>query len=132
MKSNKSKDTIPERILGSALWSAGLRYRKNYTGLPGTPDFVFLSQKVIVFCDGDFWHGNNWRLRGYSSFEEELKKYSEFWKDKIQGNVFRDKRINQKLQQQGWTVLRFWESQIRRDENSCVNEVKRALRANNS
>ena len=63
MSSIKSKDTKPEKILGSSIWKKGLRYRKHYK-IRGKPDFVFVSKRVVIFCDGDFWHGNNWKIRG--------------------------------------------------------------------
>lgn len=56
MKAIKSKDTSIESKFRKAVWSVGLRYRKNYSGLPGKPDIVFTKYKVAVFCDSDFWH----------------------------------------------------------------------------
>ena len=82
MSAVKSKDTEPERILGKHMWKLGLRYRKHYKIL-GKPDFVFIGNKIAVFCDGDFWHGNNWKLRGIKNFQEELRGYSSFWREKI-------------------------------------------------
>ena len=86
----KSKGTYPEKILGSSLWRLGLRYRKNYKKKKGKADFAFISAKVAVFCDGDFWHGNNWRIRGMKSLEEELSQYNNFWKTKILNNIAHD------------------------------------------
>jgi DNA mismatch endonuclease (patch repair protein) len=91
--------------------------------LPGKPDIVFTRAKIAVFCDGDFWHGNNWAIRGMSSLEEELAGYSEFWQSKIRRNVERDKDNTIRLQLDGWTVFRFWESEIRNDIIKCVNTV---------
>src|SRR5258708_39840100 len=63
-KATRNKNTRPELVLGRCLWQLGLRYRKNVRTLPGAPDVVFFRARVAVFCDGDFWHGNNWkRLR---------------------------------------------------------------------
>ena len=64
MSAIKAKDTRPELELRKALWHEGLRYRVNYKDLPGKPDIVFTKWKVVVFCDGDFWHGHNWAIRG--------------------------------------------------------------------
>src|SRR5689334_15045680 len=58
---NHRSDTVHERLLRSALWRRGLRFRKNLSNLPGKPDIVFVAARVAVFCDGDFWHGRNWR-----------------------------------------------------------------------
>ena len=67
MSAIKAKDTRPELILRKALWKRKHRYRVNYKKLPGKPDIAFTKYKVAVFCDGDFWHGHNWALRGLSS-----------------------------------------------------------------
>lgn len=119
MSSIKSRDTAPERILGKALWRLGLRYRKHFH-INGKPDFAFTKAKIAVFCDGDFWHGNNWRLRGLSSFESELATYSPFWSEKLKRNVDRDQRVTRDLENDGWHVMRFWESDIRSNPEECA------------
>ena len=124
MSAIKSKDTIPEQMLGRAMWKQGLRYRKQYK-LPGKPDFAFVKAKLAVFCDGDFWHGNNWKIRGLSSLNEELEGYSEFWQNKITTNIERDIRNNKKLQELGWQVIRLWESDIKKNSEKCAKKVKR-------
>ena len=127
MSSIPSKNTEPELILRKALWKENLRYRVNYKKLPGKPDIVFTKCHVVVFCDGDFWHGHNWAIRGLSSLEEELSGYSEFWRSKILRNIERDIEINHTLKAQGWTVVRFWESDIRKNLESCVQLIKETL-----
>ncbi len=122
MSAIKSKDTKPEKLLSSAMWKLGLRYRKQYK-IIGRPDFVFVRAKIAVFCDGDFWHGNNWRLRGYDSHEQELSKYSKFWVDKLERNKKRDKFITSELELIGWKVMRFWESDIKRSPEIYANKV---------
>lgn len=128
MSAIKSKDTKPERLLGSAMWKLGLRYRKQFK-IKGKPDFVFIKAKIAVFCDGDFWHGNNWRIRGMSSFKEELESYTPFWREKIIRNIGRDKEVNTELKNQGWLVLRFWESEIKIDSDKCAREVLTVYRS---
>lgn len=127
MSAVKSKDTRPELKLRKALWKEGLRYRVNYKRLPGKPDIVFTKLKVVVFCDGDFWHGHNWAIRGQSSLQEELAGYSQYWKDKILRNIERDEENNIALRAQGWTVIRIWESDIKNNLDRCVETVKEAL-----
>ena len=127
MSAVKSKDTRPELRLRKALWKEGLRYRVNYKKLPGKPDIVFTKLKVVVFCDGDFWHGHNWAIRGQSSLQEELSGYSKYWKDKILRNIERDEENNKALKAQGWRVVRIWESDIKNDLDRCVDTVKEAL-----
>lgn len=86
-KQNKSKNTQAEVILRNHIWKLGLRYRLHVKDLPGKPDLVFSQAKVVVFCDGDFWHGRNWNKQ-----KEELKrrKNQEYWIPKIQSNIERD------------------------------------------
>lgn len=123
MSSIKSKNTEPEMILRKALWAQGFRYRVNYKKLPGKPDVVFTRKKIAVFCDGDFWHGHNWALRGIPSLEDELATYSDFWREKILRNIARDKENTAKLEQDGWIVIRLWESEIRSNLDECVKRV---------
>lgn len=127
MSSIPSKGTRPEIILRKALWNENLRYRVNYKKLPGKPDIVFTKYKVAVFCDGDFWHGHNWAIRGKKSLDEELEGYSEYWRKKILRNIERDQENENELRTLGWTVVRLWESEIKEDVSSCVQAVKEAL-----
>ncbi len=127
MSAIPSKDTKPELMLRKALWKENLRYRVNYKKLPGKPDIVFTKQRLVVFCDGDFWHGHNWAIRGLTSLEEELESYSDFWRAKIMRNIERDTEVNQTLKEAGWYVLRIWESDIRTDIAGCVQLVKDAI-----
>jgi DNA (cytosine-5)-methyltransferase 1 len=122
---SRAKDTKCERELRSALWRMGFRFQKNVRNLPGKPDIVFRERRVAVFCDGDFWHGRNWRQR-----KRKLLKganYS-YWVMKIKANIDRDKRHNKQLQQQGWTVIRIWEKDILSDVQSAANGVAEVLR----
>jgi len=128
MSAIKSKDTKPEILLGKAMWALGLRYRKHGKNIPGKPDFVFKEKKIAVFCDGDFWHGNNWKLRGLNSIKEELAGYDDFWEKKISRNIERDAEVNQALISDGWLVLRFWESDINYCVSKCAKTVLEAYK----
>ena len=123
MSAIKQKDTEPELILRRAIWSKGLRFRKNYKELIGKPDIVFTRTKIAVFCDGDFWHGHNWAVRGMESLQNELDGYSDFWKAKIQSNIMRDQHVTSKLTEAGWTVIRIWESDIRNNLDEVVEQI---------
>lgn len=129
MSAIKSKDTKPELALRHALWSRGLRYRVNVKNLPGKPDIVFTRAKIAVFCDGDFWHGHNWAIRGLNSIEDELENYSQFWRDKILGNIKRDHEKTVQLESTGWIVLRIWESDIKTDVEKCAILVEKKYHA---
>jgi DNA mismatch endonuclease Vsr len=113
-----SKDTKIEKMLGSAMFSIGLRYRKQYKAL-GRPDFAFPKQKVAVFCDSSFWHGRDW-----STAKEKIKVRREFWIPKIERNIQRDKEVVDRLESEGWLVIRFWDCQIESDPESCAAIVK--------
>jgi DNA mismatch endonuclease (patch repair protein) len=127
MAAVKSKNTRPELALRKALWRQGLRFRVHYTGLPGKPDIVFPKARIAVFCDGDYWHGHNWALRGMKNLEEELARYSEFWANKIRHNVQRDKEVNRQLIALGWQVLRIWESEIHKDVIGSSLKVRQLI-----
>ena len=126
MSKIRSKDTKAEVKLRRELWSRNFRYRKNYKNLPGSPDIAFTKVKLAVFVDGDFWHGNNWRLRGLRRRKDEFApEKREYWMSKIQNNIKRDRKNNAQLKKMGWRVLRFWESDIKKDIYSVANQVER-------
>ena len=127
MSSIPSKNTRPELMLRKALWKVGIRYRVNYKSLPGKPDIVITKWKLVIFCDGDYWHGHNWYIRGLSSFEEELNRYSDYWKSKLLRNIERDDENNKQLSALGWTVIRLWESEIKTNLNECVRTIQDAI-----
>ena len=106
-----------------ALWQKGIRYRKNYKELPGKPDIAITKYRVAVFCDSDFFHGYDWENRN-----QRIKSNREYWVPKIEKNLERDKIITQQLQEAGWTVLRFWEWQIKKNLDECVEIVLEAVR----
>lgn len=124
MSSIKSKNTRPELTLRKELWRRGLRYRVNVSNLPGKPDIVFTRVRLAVFCDGDFWHGHNWAIRGYGSLEEELRRYSSSWGEKILRNIERDQQTTEKLTAEGWLVIRLWESDIKANLKKCADQVE--------
>lgn len=119
MQAIRSQDTKPERMLRLALWHKGLRYRKNWRALPGTPDIVLTRQKIAIFVDGDFWHAH-----GHEEHPgEQIKTRPEYWQPKLARNVERDKEVNDALLAEGWLVLRFWESDLRSDLSACVRKI---------
>ena len=119
-----SKDTKIEVLLRKALWKKGHRYRKNYKNLPGSPDIVILKYKIAIFCDGEFFHGKDWK-----SLKLKLEKSnnSDFWINKISGNIERDEEVNKLLQYDGWVVLRFWGEDIKKYPDECVRVVEQTI-----
>lgn len=123
MKAVKNKDSDIELKLRKELWSRGLRYRKNYTKIIGKPDIVFIGKKVAVFCDSEFWHGYNWEER-----KKDFKSNQEFWIPKIERNMQRDIEVTEALEADGWTVLRFWGKEIKKNTSACADAIERAVK----
>ena len=119
----KSKDTQIEVVLRKALWNKGIRYRKNMRLYNCHPDIVITKYKIAVFCDGDFWHGNT--LEKY-----DVKTNTKFWHEKIKRNVERDLENTIELRDNGWIVMRFWESEILNKLEDCVSEVVDSITKN--
>ncbi len=123
MQRVKSKDSEIEKILRNALWNKGYRYRKNVKDIFGHPDIVFKSKKVAIFCDSEFWHGYDWEHK-----KNEIKTRQDFWIPKIERNMQRDKEVNMKLSEDGWTVLRFWGTEIKKQTENCVKEIEKCIK----
>ena len=123
-KSIKSSGTKHEVMLRKALRQLGLHFKCNMESLPGKPDIVFPADKVVVFCDGDFWHGKDWlRLR------RNLRANANptYWISKISSNKTRDHRQTLLLRKGGWKVLRFWESDIVVNPQKIAQRVEETL-----
>ncbi len=128
MSAVRGRDTRAEILLRSLLHRRGLRFRKRYP-LPGKPDIVFPTARVVVFVDGDFWHGNAWRLRGFASFEDQFQhRNSEWWRAKIERNMQRDLEVSRMLRREGWRVVRVWESALLQDPTRVADRVERSVR----
>lgn len=117
----KGKNTSPERILRSALWEAGLRYRLDYKVPAGRPDIVFPGPKVAVSVDGCFWHG-------CPAHYSRPRSREEFWSQKLAANTERDSRLTLRLESCGWNVVRVWEHEIFSDLEEVIRIVQRAIR----
>ena len=122
MQAVKSKDSKIELLLRQELWSRGLRYRKNVTRIYGKPDIVFIGKKVTVFCDSEFWHGYNWEER-----KKDFKSHQDFWIPMIERNIERDADVTAKLESEGWTVLRFWGNEIKKNTAQCADIIEKAV-----
>ena len=107
-----------ETTLAKALWHEGIRYRKNYRKVPGSPDIAITKYKVAVFVDGEFWHGENWEER-----KTKLKNNREYWIEKIEENIARDKRNDKLLQEMGWIPIHFLVFFLKKDLNQCVHKI---------
>ncbi len=114
----RGRDTGLEMKLRKALWATGARYRLNLR-LPGRPDICFPGAHVAVFVDGCFWHGcpvhGTWPATNPT-----------FWRNKIENNIRRDRKVDSELRDSGWTVLRFWEHEVKADIPVVVSRVLHA------
>lgn len=91
-----------------------------YPKMFGNPDFVLKNKKIIIFCDGDFWHGYK--------YNEKKRLPKKYWREKIETNMRRDRRITRKLRREGWSVLRFWEHDIEKRTDVCINRILKKIR----
>lgn len=120
MKAVKSVDTKIEVKLRLALWHQGIRYRKNFKIYSCKPDIVLTKYKIAIFCDGDFWHGKE---------DPNIVKYNKkFWVEKIKRNMERDLENTIELRDNGWVVLRFWESDIEKNLTECVDVIIKEIK----
>lgn len=103
----RGKDTQPELAVRRALWSAGLRYRLHDRRLPGNPDLVFSTRRIVVFVHGCFWHSHE----GCSDFRIP-KTRTEWWTAKLARNKERDAQARDGLEVAGWFVVVIWECQV--------------------
>ncbi|MGE3993577.1 very short patch repair endonuclease [Pseudorhodoplanes sp.] len=115
----RSRDTRPELTIRRLAHARGLRFRKHKNELPGCPDLVFAGAKVVVFVDGDFWHG--WRFPAWKG------KLGPYWKQKIDSNRRRDKRNFQRLRRNKWLVIRLWEHKVEADAEGCIDLIVDAI-----
>ncbi len=125
MASVPNANTRPERALRSALHRRGLRYRVHRRML-GRPDITFVAPRVVVFVDGDYWHGNAWRTRGYTNFDSYYArgKNGAFWAHKIRRNIERDRQVTEGLTADGWCVIRVWETDLTADLEAVVDRIE--------
>lgn len=122
MSAIHSRDTKPEIILRKALWHRGIRYRKNYKVLGYQVDIAITKYKIAVFCDGTFWHGRD----GDGS---QVATNTKFWQNKIRRNKERDLECTILLRDNGWVVIRFWDDEIRKNLDKCVEKIERIIKS---
>lgn len=115
-----SKNTIPEKVVRSALFHHGLRFRINKKDLPGKPDIVLAKHKTVIFVNGCFWHGHqNCKKANYP------KSNTDFWIKKIENNIKRDEKVAIELRNLGWKVYIVWECQT--EDKDILNRIIYAI-----
>ena len=120
MLANRGRDTRPELIVRSLVHRKGLRFRTSHRPLPElrrTADLVFRRARVAVFVDGCFWHG-------CPEHYKRPRTNSNYWSEKIETNATRDRDTDERLVEQGWLSLRFWEHE---DPESVADAVEAAV-----
>lgn len=120
MQHIRSNNTKIEEILRKALWNKGYRYRKNFKDLPGKSDIVITKYKIAIFCDGEFFHGKDWEVLKQRL---ENSNNSEYWINKISKNMHHDDQVNKELMFMGWTVIRFWGNDIKKNTDECIKVI---------
>lgn len=126
MSAIKSKNTKPEIIVRKYLFSQGFRYRVNVGKLPGKPDIVLSKYKTVIFINGCFWH-----LHQNCKYFVYPKQNADFWKNKILGNVERDKRNYSLLEAEGWKIIIVWECQLKQTKEKTLTELVKEIKEGN-
>lgn len=117
----KSKWTSIEKETHNQL--KGLRIKhKMHPKITGNPDILLKKTNIVIFLDGDFWHGKN--LKDKKKMPKTNKK---FWQKKINANINRDKKWNRKLRKMGMKVLRFWETDIKKNPKAVMRKIQDSL-----
>ena len=113
----RSKNNAPEEKVRKFLFSKGFRYRKNDKNLPGCPDIVLPKYKTVIFVNGCFWHGHQ-KCRYFVM----PKSNTEYWENKINNNIARDKITYESLSKLGWNILIVWECELKKDKRESTLE----------
>lgn len=119
------KRGIAEMLLAKSLWHRGFRYRLNFKELPGSPDIVITKYRIAIFVDGEFWHGYDWEHK-----KDKIKTNRLYWIEKIEENIARDAKVDSSLYFLGWTVLHFWDREVKQNLMSCIKIVEKLAHEN--
>lgn len=123
----KGKDTKPEMLVRKFLFSKGLRYKLHDKTLPGKPDMVFPKYKTVLFIHGCFWHGHEG-----CKYYVVPKTKTEWWLNKINGNVKKDTDSIARLQQLGWKVIVVWECTLKPGKvDDTLQNLMKTFKQNN-
>jgi DNA (cytosine-5)-methyltransferase 1 len=126
MQKIQSENTALEKKFEYALIRERINYCKAFQlieSIEGNPDFIIPRFRIAIFCDGDFWHG-------YNFDKEKITNNNEFWSAKIEKNILRDSEVTYGLQNTDWKVFRFWEHEINKDVDACIDQIKSYINEN--
>lgn len=116
MSKIRSKNTKAEKIVFRELKKRGIYFQKYYSRIISKPDIALPKKKKVIFIDGDFWHG--WQ---FAKIKNKLPK--KYWREKIESNIKRDRKIRVKLKKEGWKTLRIWEHEINQNTIKAINKI---------
>jgi len=120
MSNIRNKDSKMEIRLRKELWKEGYRYRKNVSGYFGKPDILLKRYKTVVFVDSCFWHGCK------KHFKLPTSKVK-FWKNKIEKNITRDKKVTRYYKNKGWKIVRVWEHELKKDLSKAMKKIIKSM-----
>ncbi|MBQ7417114.1 MAG: very short patch repair endonuclease [Acidaminococcaceae bacterium] len=120
MKAIRSNNTSIEIMLRRELWKRNIRYRIHAKILGCKQDISIKKYKLAIFVDGDFWHGHDFS-------DKRIHTNKKYWDNKIRRNMERDLDQTIMLRDEGWIVLRFWESEIKSDVSDCVDKIVKVI-----
>jgi len=109
----RGKNTKIEKKMKKILKQNNIKFVQ-HPKIFGNPDFI-IGTRTLLFCDGDFWHGHN--------YQNKKKPTKKFWRDKIEGNMKRDRRVSRKLRNDNYSVIRLWEHDIEKRPNMCIRRI---------
>ena len=117
----RNKDTKPEILVRKFLFANGFRYRLNDKKLPGKPDIVLPKYKTVIFVNGCFWHGHE-----NCKYFKLPATQTEWWKEKIEGNIKNDIKKHDQLREAGYKVLVVWECEVKNKSifDRIINEIR--------
>jgi DNA mismatch endonuclease (patch repair protein) len=121
MRKIRSDKTTPEILLQKALRKEKIKFRKNCVTVTGKPDIALIDKKIVIFVDGEFWHGYRWKQK-----KKKIKDNRDYWIPKIERNIARDRKNNRELRKSGWQVIRFWQHQLIKDLPKCIQKIKKS------
>src|ERR1700712_4365898 len=104
----RSKDTKPEMLVRKFLHKSGFRYRLHVRDMPGKPDIVLPKYKTVIFIHGCFWHGHQG-----CKYYVVPKTRTEWWLNKINGNINNDLKAIKALKKEGWEIINIWECDLK-------------------
>lgn len=129
MRANRKRDTRPELKLRSALHRRGLRFHLGVAITAGdvrvVPDVLFRRRRVALFVDGCWWH----RCPEHANTP---RANADYWLQKLDSNVERDRRVDAALAEAGWSVMRVWEHEVKSDSPGCAERVLALVRGGNT